>query len=148
MAVVLHNKGRSLVKMLAWMQGVERSEGQLALVADVAHLLEIGLQHEKVRRTVLKKTWTYSPKGSEVPLRISVLAAAAAATAQPQALQAALGCITNAAFEESGKDQLLAHEQSISAGEKSGCAESSSKGSIIEAAVRVADSNPAGDEFG
>ena len=146
MAVLLHHKGRSLVKMLAWMQGVERSEG--STVADVAHLLEVALQHENVRRTMLKKTWTYSPKGAEVPARISLLAAAAAAMAQPLAMQPAIGCITNAAFEEHGKEQLLAHEQSIGAGDSSAGADPSLNGSIIEAAVRVADTNPAGTDFG
>jgi len=143
MAVVLHNKGRSLVKMLAWMQGVERC--QPALVADVANLLEIALQHENVRRTLLKKSWSYAPKGDEMPTRVSLLAAAAAAAGQPRAMQAALGCITNAAFEEHGKEQLLAHELALSAGDNSASAKGNS---IIAAAVRVADTNPSGADHG
>ena len=144
MGLLLHGKGRTVVKMLAWMQGVEPCSP--TTVADIAMIMEIALQHDNVRRTLLKKSWSYSAKGAAGPQRVSLLAAAAAASTRPEAMQSALGCITNAAFEEHGKEQLLAHEESLL--ENSSASSSSAANSLLEAAVRVADSNPSGAEVG
>ena len=143
-AVLSHDKGRTMVKLLAWMQGVEPSAA--GTVADVAQLMEIALQHDALRRTLLKKSWSYSAKGAAAPQRISLLAASAAASARPEAMQHAIGCITNAAFEEQGKEQLLAHEQSLAP--SSSHEASTPSASILEAAARIVDSNPSGESFG
>jgi tetratricopeptide (TPR) repeat protein len=142
-AVMSHDKGRTMVKLLAWMQGLDHCGA--GTVADVAQLMEIALQHDALRRTLLKKSWSYSAKGAASPQRISLLAAAAAASARPEAMQHAIGCITNAAFEEQGKEQLLIHEQSLA---PSGQDPSAPSGSILEAAARIVESNPCGASFG
>ncbi len=142
-AVMSHDKGRTMVKLLAWMQGLEHCGP--GTVADVAQLMEIALQHDALRRTLLKKSWSYSAKGAASPQRISLLAAAAAASAKPEAMQHAIGCITNAAFEEQGKEQLLIHEQSLA---PSGQDPSAPSASILEAAARIVESNPCGASFG
>lgn len=92
-----------------------------------------------MRRTLLKKSWSYSPKGANTPTRISLLAAAAAASRKPDAMQSAIGCITNAAYEEHGKEQLLAHEETVA---------TSREASILDAAVRVVETNPSGADVG
>ena len=63
LALLAHDKGRSLVKMIAWMQGIDglddNADGSRT-VADVTALMEILLQHDSIRRTLIKKTWSVS----------------------------------------------------------------------------------------
>jgi len=131
--VLEHDKGRTLVKMLASVQGVEPAAP--AVQAGLAGLMEIGIQHDAIRRTLLKKSWNYAAAGAAAPQRVSLLAAAASAAADkrnPSLMEAALGCVTNAAFEEAGKEQLLAYEQGRA------------QGSVLDMALTIADSNPSG----
>jgi hypothetical protein len=113
-----------------------------AVVSAFAQLIEIALQHDSVRRTILKKTWSYVGKGGAAAgARVTLLSAAGAAATRAASMLPAIGCITNAAFEEHGKEQLLAHELSLPAS-------APAHASILRTAVRVADENPSGGAYG
>ena len=113
-----------------------------AVVSAFAQLIEIALQHDSVRRTILKKTWSYVGKGGAAAgARVTLLSAAGAAATRAASMLPAIGCITNAAFEEHGKEQLLAHELSLPAS-------APAYASILQTAVRVAEENPSGGAYG
>ena len=72
---------------------------------------------------------------------MTLLSAADAAATRAASMLPVIGCITNAAFEEHGKEQLLAHELSLPAS-------APAHTSILQTAVRVADENPLDGAYG